>query len=113
MRVRPCADPSDTTAMQQLASRLWPRGPHAGGLGWGLGAEPVVGMFRDAGPDGAVPPGGYRIRSAGDGEPGARRGAPSGVAAGHAPWPAEVPPTVSPEATSRFTASHYEQALRP
>jgi GNAT superfamily N-acetyltransferase len=179
--------------MQQLASRLWPRGPHAGGLGWeaatgqlprelvlasqdgvagwaGLtlgelilhadpaspqaarllvewavraaaGAEmtvtvwdgdevvrsavtgagfgrrpdagPVVGMFRDASADGAVLPEGYRIRSVRDGELGAR------VAAHRAawrpatlPWPDEVLPTVSPEATSSFTASHYEQVRR-
>ena len=25
---------ADTTAVQRLASQLWPRGPHAGGVGW-------------------------------------------------------------------------------
>jgi hypothetical protein len=34
MRLRDWDGPADTKAMQQLASRLWPRGPHAGGLGW-------------------------------------------------------------------------------
>jgi GNAT superfamily N-acetyltransferase len=179
--------------MQQLASRLWPRGPHAGGLGWEaaseqlphdlvlagedgvagwagltlgelvLQADPaspeaarvlvewavqvaggaemtvtvfdgdevvrsavtkagfvrrpaagtVVGMFRDASPDGAVLPAGYRIRSVRDGELGARVEAHRAAWRPAAlPWPAEVPPTASPEATSRFTASHYEQVRR-
>jgi GNAT superfamily N-acetyltransferase len=34
MRLRDWEGPADTKAMQRLASRLWPRGPHAGGLGW-------------------------------------------------------------------------------
>jgi GNAT superfamily N-acetyltransferase len=34
MRLRYWHGPADTTAVQQLASRLWPLGPHAGGLGW-------------------------------------------------------------------------------
>jgi len=77
------------------------------------GAGPVVGMFRDASPDGAVLPGGYRIRSVREGERGARvevhRAAWRPVTL---PWPAEVVPTVSPQATSRFTAAHYEQVRR-
>jgi GNAT superfamily N-acetyltransferase len=39
MLVRPWAGPADTTAMQQLAVRLWPRGPHAGGVGWEAAIE--------------------------------------------------------------------------
>lgn len=39
MIVRPWAGPADTTAMQQLAVRLWPRGPHAGGVGWEAAIE--------------------------------------------------------------------------
>ena len=34
MKVRPWAGLPDTTAMQRLASRRWPHGPHAGGVGW-------------------------------------------------------------------------------
>jgi GNAT superfamily N-acetyltransferase len=34
MRLRPWNEPADTLAVQQLASRLWPAGPHPGGLGW-------------------------------------------------------------------------------
>ncbi len=34
MRSRPWEGPADTTAIQRLASRLWPRGWHPGGLGW-------------------------------------------------------------------------------
>jgi GNAT superfamily N-acetyltransferase len=34
MKVRPWAGLTDTTAMQRLASRRWPHGPHAGGVGW-------------------------------------------------------------------------------
>ncbi len=185
--------------MQQLASRLWPRGRHAGGLGWeaaisqlppatvlagqdglagrdglagwaGLApgelvlqvdparpeaaraliewalqaagtqelavavfdgdevvrsavtaagfvrqpeAGPVTGMFRDVAAAAAVLPPGYQVRAVRDGELGAR------VAAHRAawrpatlPWPGEVPPAASPEATSRFTAAHYEQVRR-
>jgi GNAT superfamily N-acetyltransferase len=32
--IRPWNGPADTTAMQRLASRLWPLGLHPGGLGW-------------------------------------------------------------------------------
>jgi GNAT superfamily N-acetyltransferase len=32
--VRSWAGRADTAAMQQLASRRWPHGPHAGGVGW-------------------------------------------------------------------------------
>src|SRR4029077_12028659 len=39
MRVRPWEGPAGTTAMQQLASRLWPRGPHPGGVGWDAAVE--------------------------------------------------------------------------
>jgi GNAT superfamily N-acetyltransferase len=34
MMVRSWAGRADTAAMQQLASRRWPHGPHAGGVGW-------------------------------------------------------------------------------
>jgi GNAT superfamily N-acetyltransferase len=34
MKVRSWAGLTDTAAMQQLASRRWPHGPHAGGVGW-------------------------------------------------------------------------------
>jgi GNAT superfamily N-acetyltransferase len=34
MRLRPWDESADTVAVQQLASRLWPAGPHPGGLGW-------------------------------------------------------------------------------
>ena len=34
MQVRPWTGLTDTTAMQRLASRRWPHGPHAGGVGW-------------------------------------------------------------------------------
>lgn len=34
VNLREAAEPRDITAMQHLASRLWPRGPHPGGLGW-------------------------------------------------------------------------------
>lgn len=45
--VRPFCGPSDTTALQQLASARWPLGPHPGGLGWsaaigGLGDEVLL-----------------------------------------------------------------------
>lgn len=42
----PWKGPEDTTAMQRLASRLWPLGLHPGGLGWaaagGQLADPIV-----------------------------------------------------------------------
>lgn len=34
MRLREWGGPADVVAMQRLASRLWPRGWHPGGLGW-------------------------------------------------------------------------------
>ena len=34
MRLRSWHEPADTLAVQRLASRLWPIGPHPGGLGW-------------------------------------------------------------------------------
>jgi GNAT superfamily N-acetyltransferase len=34
MRLRSWNATTDVRAVQQLASRLWPRGPHPGGLGW-------------------------------------------------------------------------------
>lgn len=43
MRVRPWEGPADTTKMQQLAVRLWPRGPHAGGVGWEAAIEQLPG----------------------------------------------------------------------
>jgi hypothetical protein len=39
MRVRPWEGSADTTAMQQLAGRLWPRGLHPGGVGWEAAVE--------------------------------------------------------------------------
>lgn len=77
------------------------------------GAGSVVGMFRSASPRRAVLPEGYKIRSVGDEELDAR------VQAHRAAWrPATLPwaagcrPTISPEATSRFTAAHYGQVRR-
>jgi N-acetylglutamate synthase-like GNAT family acetyltransferase len=37
--LRAWADPQDTTAMQRLASKLWPAGLHPGGLGWAVAIE--------------------------------------------------------------------------
>src|SRR5579863_6848102 len=34
MRLRAWRGPEDTTAIQRLASRCWPRGHHPGGIGW-------------------------------------------------------------------------------
>jgi GNAT superfamily N-acetyltransferase len=34
MRLRAWDGPTDTRAVQELGSRLWPRGPHPGGTGW-------------------------------------------------------------------------------
>jgi GNAT superfamily N-acetyltransferase len=180
--------------MQRLASRIWPHGPHAGGLGWEAasdqlpgrlvladdgdgvagwagstdgeltlqadpdrpeaarlliewaikataavqltvtvfdgdeavgaavtaagfarlpGAEPVAGMFRAASPAGPARPAGYRIRGVRAGELDARVEAHRAAwRPATLPWPADVLPTVSPEATSRFTMSHYEQVRR-
>lgn len=36
MHLDPWQSPADTTEMAQLASRLWPQGPHPGGLGWSM-----------------------------------------------------------------------------
>ena len=36
LSIRPWAGPADTADMARLASRLWPHGPHPGGLGWSL-----------------------------------------------------------------------------
>ncbi len=179
--------------MQQLASRLWPCGPHAGGLGWtaatgqlpaevkvaddsgvagwacladgelelqadparpeaavallewavqaaGAGelkvavydgdetvrsavteagfsldrdADPVTGMFRDAGPEVPALPTGYRVRSVRAGELDARvevhRAAwrPATL-----PWPGPVPAEVTPDATSRITVAIHEEVRR-
>ena len=41
MILRP-AEPADVSAMQQLASRLWPAGWHPGGLGWGLSRQALA-----------------------------------------------------------------------
>jgi GNAT superfamily N-acetyltransferase len=50
-------EPADTTAMQELASRNWPNGPHPGGLGWELAigqlASQVVVADRGSTGDGA------------------------------------------------------------
>jgi hypothetical protein len=95
MRVRPWEGPADTAAMQRLASRLWPRGSHAGGLGWeaasgqlpreialagddglagwaGLTAGELVLQADPASPAGAVLAAGYRVRSVHDDELDAR-----------------------------------------
>ncbi len=181
--------PADTTAIQRLASRLWPRGWHPGGLGWvgasrqlpaatvlaetdvlagwaGLtgtelmlqidpavpGAAPVLldwamstardsalsvtvydgddvvrpavekagfatkpgdreaGMFRAASPVEVPLPAGYTVRSVRDGESAARvRVHRAAWRPMTLPWPGEVPGTVTPETTSRFTAEDYEQ----
>ncbi len=37
--LRTWEDPADTGAVQGLAQRLWPRGPHPGGLGWEAAIE--------------------------------------------------------------------------
>jgi GNAT superfamily N-acetyltransferase len=37
--IRSWESPDDTTAIQRLASRLWPAGLHPGGLGWGVAIE--------------------------------------------------------------------------
>lgn len=85
----------------------------AAGFARRAGAMPVVGMFRDASPAGAVLAAGYRVRSVHDNEFDARvevhRAAwrPATL-----PWPGEVPPAASPTATSRFTAAHYAQVRR-
>ena len=41
MHIDPWQIPADTTEMAQLASRLWPHGPHPGGLGWSM----AIGQF--------------------------------------------------------------------
>jgi GNAT superfamily N-acetyltransferase len=77
------------------------------------GAEPVAGMFRAASPAGPARPAGYRIRGVRAGELDARVEAHRAAwRPATLPWPADVLPTVSPEATSRFTMSHYEQVRR-
>jgi hypothetical protein len=35
--------------MQQLASRIWPHGPHAGGLGWEAASDQLPGELILAG----------------------------------------------------------------
>jgi GNAT superfamily N-acetyltransferase len=191
--LRPWNRRVDTVAVQQLSSRLWPLGPHPGGLGWEAAidqlptstmlaeseelvgwagvtsgalvvqadhscpdaaralldwamaeaddasmaipvfdgdevlrravsqagfvleadAEPVVGMFRPASAEGPRLPVGYRVRAMRDGEDAERvevhRNAwrPATL-----PWPAEVLSGVSSDATSRFTAAHFEQVRR-
>jgi hypothetical protein len=52
MRVRPWEGPADTAAMQRLASRLWPRGSHAGGLGWEAASGQLPREVALAGDDG-------------------------------------------------------------
>jgi GNAT superfamily N-acetyltransferase len=53
MRLRTWQGPADTTAIQQLASRCWPRGWHPGGIGWSGATEQlpakVVLAFADDG----------------------------------------------------------------
>jgi ribosomal protein S18 acetylase RimI-like enzyme len=180
--------------VQELASRLWPRGPHPGGLGWeaaidqlpaatvlaetdralvgwagatsgelvvhadptcpdaahalvewavaaadGAATElavfdgddvlrsvvadagfvaradpaPLVGMFRAATNEGPRLPDGYRARSVRDGEAAERLEAHRAAwRPASLPWPADVLPTVPPDATSSFTAAHYEQVRR-
>ncbi|MHB1989003.1 MAG: GNAT family N-acetyltransferase [Acidimicrobiales bacterium] len=76
-------------------------------------AAPIPGMVRDASPEGPRLQAGYRVRSIRAGEFTRRvqvhRAAwrPSTL-----PWPAEVLPTVSPDATSTFTEAHYAEVRR-
>jgi GNAT superfamily N-acetyltransferase len=54
IRLRSWATPADTTAVQHLARRLWPLGPHPGGLGWeaATGQLPTATVLAEA--DGLV-----------------------------------------------------------
>jgi GNAT superfamily N-acetyltransferase len=54
MRMRTWQGPADTTAMQRLARRCWPSGPHPGGIGWSgateqLPAKVVLAVAEDGG----------------------------------------------------------------
>jgi ribosomal protein S18 acetylase RimI-like enzyme len=183
----------DTETLQRLARRLWPCGPHPGGLGWAaaigqlarrvavaeegeifgwagvdageialqvdpahpeaallllewsIGAvdagevmidvmqgdsvvldalvsaglqpasesQPVVGMFRAAGPEVPKFPSGYRVRAVAEGEWEPRLEAhrrswrPLDL-----PWAPESRPEIDPLATSRFSAENYEEVRR-
>ena len=61
MMVRSWAGRADTAAMQQLASRRWPHGPHAGGVGWaaaiGQLADEIAVVDGDPGPGPDLDPG--------------------------------------------------------
>ena len=196
-QIRAWGGPQDTPAMQELASRRWPAGPHAGGVGWAAaieqlgdqivlaerdeaivgwaslssgelqiaadrndnaaaeamlswaldaasdtdltlavadgdevvrsaalaagfapvsGAKPGRGMVHAADADRLVRPAlpaGYTIRSVEDGEEAAR------VECHRAawlprllPWPPGDRPPIPADATSRFTARHYEEVRR-
>jgi GNAT superfamily N-acetyltransferase len=74
--------------------------------------EPLVGMFRRASREGPRLPGGYRVRGIGDAEATERvRVHRAAWRPATMPWPAGTAP-VSADATSRFTAAHFEQVRR-
>ena len=77
------------------------------------GAEPVVGMFRRASQEGPRLPGGYRIRGVGDAEAAERvRVHRAAWRPATIPWPPGTAQPVPADATSRFTAAHFEQVRR-
>jgi GNAT superfamily N-acetyltransferase len=71
---------------------------------------PVCGMFRAASPDRPVLPDGYRVRSVRPAELAARVEVHRRAWRPYTrPWPGEIPATITPDMTSKFTAESYER----